>query len=390
MTGRERVTAVLEGRTADRLPIDIGATEMTGICAEAYAPLKTALGVAGGHTRVADPCLFTVRVERTFRDRLGCDAAGLFFEPRKWRPGRLPDGSECLYPERWHTSPTPDGGEVFRHPVAELTYVRRPGERIFRCGDPPLADCHTPADVAKKLQALAFFDWPYQADETAPEFGARSRAKRKETDAALIANCRTRLIGGALCLRGEAFLRDLEENPPLADTILGRLADAYVARLTDILPEVLGTADAICICEGPAGGLSVEAYRKHIRRHHERIFAHIKKTSALPLIVALHDVEPVLARELIELGADAVAFAAGRHPPDRSVLGPDVVLWGPGLGTDILTKGTPASAQEAFKRRVEACGGPARLIFAFGEPLPPGTQAENLLAVLETAKELRP
>jgi len=399
VTGRERILASLAGRAADRLPVDIGATEATGVSAEAYGPLKSGLGLSGGHTRVADPCLLTVRVERTFRERLGADAAGLFFEPRRWRPGRLPDGQDCLYPERWRADRTSDGGEVFRHPVAELVCRRRPGERVFRCEGLPLAECRTADDVAKKLQAIAFFDWPYHADETAPEFGARVRAVRAETEAALVLNCRLRLVGGALALRGEAFLGDLDANPAVADAILGRLADAYVARLTDVLPEVVGAADVVCVTEGPTEGLGVDLYRRRVRRHHERLFAHIRKTSGLPIVLALSGVEPALARELVELGADAVAPAAAEEGASRPVaslsdwrseLGRDVTLWGVGCRASILKSLEPAAVREEVRRAVDSAGGPARLVFAFPEPLPPGTRAENLLAAVEAAREMRP
>ena len=48
MTGRERVAAVLGGGKPDRLPVEVGATEFTGVAAAAYGPLKAGLGV--GHT----------------------------------------------------------------------------------------------------------------------------------------------------------------------------------------------------------------------------------------------------------------------------------------------------------------------------------------------------
>ena len=160
MTGRERVAAVLGGGSAGRLPVEVGATEFTGVTAAAYGPLKAGLGVEGGHTRVADPFRGTVRVERAFREKLGVDAVGLFAEPLRWRTGKLPDGSDCLLPVRWQTETAPEGAEVFRHPVSETVLTRCAAAERFVYAEPPLAACETPADVAKALQAVAFFDWP--------------------------------------------------------------------------------------------------------------------------------------------------------------------------------------------------------------------------------------
>jgi len=109
MTSRERILAALSGGKPDRLPTDVGATEHTGVLPEVYGPLKDGLGMSGGHTRISNPFCGTVRIERTFLDKLGVDAAGLFHEPRRWRAGELPDGTSCLLPEKWQPQEGPDG-----------------------------------------------------------------------------------------------------------------------------------------------------------------------------------------------------------------------------------------------------------------------------------------
>ena len=68
MTGRERILAVLAGERPDRVPVDVGATEFTGVLPEAYGSLKQGLGVAGGKTRVVNPFSGTVRFEPTFNE----------------------------------------------------------------------------------------------------------------------------------------------------------------------------------------------------------------------------------------------------------------------------------------------------------------------------------
>ncbi|MHC4250102.1 MAG: uroporphyrinogen decarboxylase family protein [Planctomycetota bacterium] len=393
MTGRERVAAVLGGEKPDRLPVEVGATEFTGVTAAAYGPLKAGLGVEGGHTRVADPFRGTVRVERAFREKLGVDGVGLFAEPLRWRTGKLPDGSDCLLPVRWQTETAPEGAEVFRHPVSETVLTRRAAEERFVYAEPPLAACETPADVAKALQAVAFFDWPHHADEIASQFGVRAAAKRAETESACVLNVRARLLGGLLELRGARTLADLEENPALVDAILDRLTDTYVARLTDILPEVGPHADVVCVAEGPGEGIGVDAYRGHFKARHERILSHIRKTCDVPVVVFVTGMAPELVREIAELGVDGVGLGCVKRGPlaadVRAACGPDVVIWGAGCASDVLAKGSPDDARDAVKRAVEAAGGPGRLIFAFGEPLGPGTVPENLVAALDAARAMK-
>jgi uroporphyrinogen decarboxylase len=417
-TGRERILAALGGGGADRLPVEVGATPLTGVTAEAYPALKKALGIEGGNTRVSDPMAGLVRVERVFRERLGTDAVGLFPDPLKWRPGRLPDGTDCLFPDRWRTRPDGRGSEVFRHPITEQLFARAESEHVFRSAAPPLADCASPEDVTKSLQKVAFFDWPYHADELASEFGVRSRETRRGTDAACVLNVSARLMGGAFELRGHRLLGDLDEDEGVVPAILDRLADAYVARLTDVLPEVGPHADLVCLLEGPAPELKATAFNRLFRPRLERVLTHIRSTSGLPVVVMLRGVAPEVAREVAQLGVEGVglglpadgssaglrravaatAAQAGGEGVDplafvramRSACGEGVTLWGAGCPASVLTRADPEGAREAVKRHVEAAGGPGRLVFAFGEPLPPGTRLDTLLAALDAARELSP
>jgi hypothetical protein len=298
-------------------------------------------------------------------------------------------------PERWSPETGPGGEEIVRHPIGEFTLVRRPGEPCFsyESDHPPLADCRTASDVAKRQQSIAAFDWPYHADEMASEFGVGAKTKRGETSAALVLNCRARIIGGARVLRGEAIFGDMEERPEVVDAILGRLTDAYVARLTDLLPEVAPHADVVCVAEGPSDTLTLEQYREFIRPHHERLYTHIKKTSGLPLVVFTKGLPVEIIRELVELGADGIGFAAfptTATPAEvRACVGQDVVLWGVGAKADFLKKGKPRAMRAEVERLVEAAGGPERLVFALAEPVPAAAKPENVVAALEAAREIK-
>ena len=94
------------------------------------------------------------------------------------------------------------------------------------------------------------------------------------------------------------------------------------------------------------------------------------------------------------LGADGIGIGCARKGPTaaevRAACGPEVVLWGLGCAAKTLVSGTPGDACVEVAKLVEAAGGPERLVFAFGEPLPAGTKHENLLAALETARSMRP
>ena len=63
MNSRERVLAAISHQPPDRVPVDLGATTVTGFTVHAYARLRAALGRAGGPIRVIDPVQMLAEVE---------------------------------------------------------------------------------------------------------------------------------------------------------------------------------------------------------------------------------------------------------------------------------------------------------------------------------------
>ena len=97
MTSRERVRAVLDGKTPDRVPIDCGGTEVTGLHGIAYNDLKAHLGIEGGAARVFNVYMQLACTEDSVRKRLSGDVVRLSFEPKSWKPSTLPPPS----PRSW-------------------------------------------------------------------------------------------------------------------------------------------------------------------------------------------------------------------------------------------------------------------------------------------------
>ena len=67
MTSRERIVSALKHMESDRVPVDLGAMDSTGITAIAYNRLKSYLGIRGGTTRIFDPYQQVVLVEEDVR-----------------------------------------------------------------------------------------------------------------------------------------------------------------------------------------------------------------------------------------------------------------------------------------------------------------------------------
>jgi len=103
MISRERVRLAINHKEADRIPLDLGSTLVTGIEASIYAKLKNALGLSKGLIRVYDPFQMLAEVEDEVKQLLGVDTYGIQlpvtifgYKNENWRKFKMFDGTKVL------------------------------------------------------------------------------------------------------------------------------------------------------------------------------------------------------------------------------------------------------------------------------------------------------
>src|SRR5512136_822162 len=104
MTSRERLDAALTHHPPDRVPVDFGATFVTGIHVSVVHRIRQQLlGEPDYRVKVIEPYQMLGEIDDRLRDALGIDVAGV--APRKslfgtqardWKPFTLFDGTPCL------------------------------------------------------------------------------------------------------------------------------------------------------------------------------------------------------------------------------------------------------------------------------------------------------
>ncbi|MGB9642537.1 MAG: hypothetical protein ACP5JO_03110 [Candidatus Ratteibacteria bacterium] len=109
MTSRERILSAVRHQPVDKIPVDLGGMDSTGITAVAYNRLKNFLGIKTGKTRVYDPYQQVAIVEPEILKIVGADVLPVFPEPEHWKSAKLPDGSDCEIPDRWNLVKLEDG-----------------------------------------------------------------------------------------------------------------------------------------------------------------------------------------------------------------------------------------------------------------------------------------
>jgi hypothetical protein len=127
-TSRERVLRALNHQTPDRVPLDLGATNVTGIAASSVYRLRKALGLPDKPVKVHEPYQMLGYVEEDMLDALGVDIVGLSddgtffgFPQRDWKPFTLFDGTPVLVPGGFNTGVSPDGN-LYQYPQGNKAY----------------------------------------------------------------------------------------------------------------------------------------------------------------------------------------------------------------------------------------------------------------------------
>jgi uroporphyrinogen decarboxylase len=131
MTSKERVLRAIQHRQTDRVPVDLGATLVTGIHAYSYSQLKEHLGLSKGLVEIIDTYQFLARVEDEVLERFGIDVLPLFgaYDPLGVKCGVglkewiMPNGISCIVSKDFNPDAQPDGsyllqkgGSLFRLP----------------------------------------------------------------------------------------------------------------------------------------------------------------------------------------------------------------------------------------------------------------------------------
>src|SRR5512138_2917332 len=95
MTSRERVAAALEHREADRVPLDLGGSAVTGMQVSSVYALRQALGLdpPGAAVKVVEPYQMLGEIAPDLMEAIGIDVAGLGaprtmfgFPNENWKP----------------------------------------------------------------------------------------------------------------------------------------------------------------------------------------------------------------------------------------------------------------------------------------------------------------
>lgn len=397
MTGRERILAALRHREADRVPIDLGGTESSGIHADAYARLTGSLGIPDT-PRVFDVQQQVTLISDELRRRFGIDTTPLAFEPAEWTSDTTGTGTPVLTPAGWTPETAEDGSRVVRDSSGRVLAAMPADGYYFDSFDHPLADVARPSDLPRHRDAFDQMDKAAFLDEGWDAMAARSAALHAGTDYCVVANLCVHILAAGQALRGfENFMMDLIADRPMAFAVMERLLEAYAPRIDVFADKVAPHVDVVLVNDDlgsqVAPLLSPELYRETVKKFHARLFEYIKQRTGKPLLFHSCGSVYALIQDLIEIGVDAInPVQVSAADMDTARLkrefGSEITFWGGGCDTQhVLAGGTPQQVADEVKRRIDDLAPGGGFVFTQVHNIQPNVPAANVVAMLEAAAE---
>jgi len=415
---RERVRKALNHEEPDRVPLDLGATGVTGIAASALAQLRAGLGLEEHPVKVYEPFQMLGQVEDDVREALGVDVIGLEgdgtffgFPARDWKPFTLFDGTPVLVPGKFNTELNPDGS-LYQYPEGDKRHApsgRMPAggfyhDAIERQEPFEPEDLDPEAWVADMAHVLT--------DEELRLLEERGRDLWENTPYAIVASLPGASFGDIALVPAThaphpVGIRSVEEwymaaalYPDFVEEALGLQCDIAMKNLP-LLYEAYGDRIVALMISGTDFGaqygpfISPKLYRRLYMPLHKRvndwIHAHTSwKTfyHSCGSMVALYD-------DFVEAGVDIVnpvqISAAGMDPCElKRRWGDKLVFWGGGVDTQgVLPFGTPEEVAEQVTELVEIWRQGGGYVFNTVHNVQASIPSENLMALYETFMRVR-
>ena len=417
LTSRERVQTVLEHREADRVPLDLGATTVSGIHVDMVYKLRQALGLdpPGTPVKVIDPYQMLGEVKPDIQEALGIDTVALLgsgtlfgLKLEGWKEWRTFGGTPVLVPGDFNTVPEPNG-DLLLYPEGDRSAL--PSGRMPKAGfyfdvvvrQMPLDDRQL--KVEDNLEEFA----PLSAEEL-EHFRCLAEKLYTETDKAIVMDLEGMTLGNIARIPGPALrqpkgIRDVEEWYISLKTrrnflykVFERQTEINLAnlqRLHEAVGERPTVADLSCAEFGMQDGplISPRVYRDLFLPFHKQINDWVHQHTSWKTFIHSCGSVWVLIGDFIAAGFDILSpvqtSAADMNPLElKRKFGDRITFWGGGVDTQrTLPYGTTEDVRRQVRERMRAFGPRGGFVFTAVHNIQALVPVENVLAMYETARE---
>ncbi len=414
MTSRERLTAALNHRTPDRIPIDFGGTGVTGIHASVVAQLRDHFGLERRPVKIHEPYQMLALVEDDLADAMGLDVEGVFgpktlfgFPTREWKPFSLWGELDVLVPGDFNTT-LDANGDLLIYPEGDMSVP--PSGRMPKGGhffdtiirQEPIDDERL--DASDNLEEFG------PIDDTGLQHYREAAAGVAHSRRGVIAGLPGTALGDIALVPGPFLkhpkgIRDVAEwyvstraRRDYIHQIYERQVEQALANLARIYAEVGNAFDAVFVCGTDFGTqtssfCSAATFNELWLPYYKRINGWIHENTTWKTFKHSCGAVGRFIPSFIECGFDILnpvqCSATGMDPRQlKKEYGSSLVFWGGGVDTQkTLPFGTPAEVRREVLDRCEIFSRDGGFVFNSIHNIQAGTPVENVVAMLDAVHE---
>ncbi len=413
MNSRQRIEAAIRHERPDRVPLDLGATPVSGMHVSTVYKLRQALGLdePGTPVKVVEPYQMLGEIKSDLLDAVGADAVGLpgprdFFgcPLADWKPWTAFDGTPLLVPGGLNTE-TNAAGDIFAFPQCDRSSP--PCAKMPKGGyyfdtierQQPIDDDNL--NVEDNLEEFA----PV-SDETLKYFARESQRLAEESERAIVANFGGTAFGDialvpATWLKRPKVIRGIEEwyvstvaRYDYVYEVFSRQCEIALGNL-DKFHEAVGERISVVFLTGTDFGtqngpfISPAAYRRLYQPFHRRLNDWIHENTTWKTFMHSCGSIAGLLPDIIDAGFDVInpvqCSAAAMDPQNlKDRFGDKITFWGGGIDTQkTLPFGAPDDVRREVARRIEIFSPGGGFVFNSVHNIQANIPVENLLAMYD-------
>ena len=416
LTSRERVNLALNHQEPDRVPLDLGASAVTGMQVDTVYKLRQALGLdaPGTPVKVVEPYQMLGEIKPDLMHALGIDVVGLGksatmfgFKNEGWKPWTTFAGTPVLVAAGFNTDPD-ENGDILLYPEGDRSVP--PSGRMPKGG----------FYFDSVPRQLPLDDNNLKLEDNLEEFGPISDAdlahlKREaeklwtETDKAVLGNFGGTAFGDIALVPGPWLkhpkgIRDVEEwyvstamRRDFVYKIFERQCEIGIKNLEKI-HQVVGNRVTVVFASGTDFGqqngpfISPKAYRDLFKPFNKAVNDWVHEHTTWKTFIHSCGSVRALIPDFIDAGFDILnpvqCSAAGMAPEElKQEFGDRLTFWGGGVDTQkTLPFGTVEEVRQEVCARLKTFGKGGGYVFNTIHNVQARVPIENVLAMYETVR----
>jgi hypothetical protein len=417
MSSRERVNRALNHKEADRIPLDLGATAVTGMQVDTVYRLRQALKLDPPSTpvKVVEPYQMLGEIAPDLMDALGVDTIALGkpstmfgFKNQGWKPWRTFEGTPVLVPEGFNTEPDLLG-DILMYPQGDNSVPpsgRMPKGGFYFDSIPrqvPIDDEHLNVeDNLEEFEPVSEVDLGF--------FEREAERLYTQTDKAIVASFGGTAFGDialvpAPWLKHPKGIRDVEEwyvstalRRDYVYRVFERQCEIGIKNLEQI-HRVVGNKVVAVFTTGTDFGtqngpfISPRTYRDLYKPFNKQVNDWIHEHTTWKSFIHSCGSVRMLIPDFIDAGFDILnpvqCSAAGMAPAElKKEFGGRLAFWGGGVDTQrTLPFGTPEDVRKEVAERLRIFGAGGGYVFNTTHNVQARVPIQNVLAMYEAVRE---